>query len=145
MGNSPIQVVLNTNNFIEEVENKGGGPSTDFFADNDVAFIEHRELLTQQLREIKKLQIDNEFAPVSYAKITLRQSALAKSHCPTHAIFKPDITPIVGAGELGELYVELTPESIERVSCKMDKAETTTNKKNIDGKDMAQLHKSVAI
>lgn len=30
MGNSPIQVVLNTNNFIEEVENKGGGPSTDF-------------------------------------------------------------------------------------------------------------------
>ena len=68
MGNSPIQVVLNTNNFIEEVENKGGGPSTDFFADNDVAFIEHRELLTQQLREIKKLQIDNEFAPVSYAK-----------------------------------------------------------------------------
>ena len=55
MGNSPIQVVLNTNNFIEEVENKGGGPSTDFFADNDVAFIEHRELLTQQLREIKKL------------------------------------------------------------------------------------------
>lgn len=136
MGNSPIQVVLNTNNFIEEVENKGGGPSTDFFADNDVAFIEHRELLTQQLREIKKLQIDNEFAPVSYAKITLRQSALAKSHCPTHAIFKPDITPIVGAGELGELYVELTPESIERVSCKMDKAETTTNKKNIDGKDI---------
>lgn len=136
MGNSPIQVVLNTNNFIEEVENKGGGPSTDFFADNDVAFIEHRELLTQQLREIKKLQIDNEFASVSYAKITLRQSALAKSHCPTHAIFKPDITPIVGAGELGELYVELTPESIERVSCKMDKAETTTNKKNIDGKDI---------
>ena len=127
---------MQINNFIEEVENKGGGPSTDFFADNDVAFIEHRELLTQQLREIKKLQIDNEFAPVSYAKITLRQSALAKSHCPTHAIFKPDITPIVGAGELGELYVELTPESIERVSCKMDKAETTTNKKNIDGKDI---------
>ena len=39
MANSPIQVVLNTNNFIEDVENQGGGPSTDFFADNDVAFM----------------------------------------------------------------------------------------------------------
>lgn len=136
MANSPIQVVLNTNNFIEEVENPGGGPSTDFFADNDVAFIEHRELLSQQLHEIKSMQISNEFAPVSYAKVTLRQSALAKSHCPTRAIFNPDIAPVVGAGELGELYVELTPESIERVSNKMDKAETTTRKKNINGKDI---------
>lgn len=130
MANSPIQVVLNTNNFIEDVENQGGGPSTDFFADNDVAFIEHKELLSQQLHEIKNMQISNEFAPVSYAKVTLRQSALAKSHCPTRAIFNPDIAPVVGAGELGELYVELTPESIEHVSNKIDKAETTTRKKN---------------
>ena len=136
MANSPIQVVLNTNNFIEDVENQGGGPSTDFFADNDVAFIEHKELLSQQLHEIKNMQISNEFAPVSYAKVTLRQSALAKSHCPTRAIFNPDIAPVVGAGELGELYVELTPESIEHVSNKIDKAETTTRKKNINGKDV---------
>lgn len=136
MANSPIQVVLNTNNFIEDVENQGGGPSTDFFADNDVAFIEHKELLSQQLHEIKSMQISNEFAPVSYAKVTLRQSALAKSHCPTRAIFNPDIAPVVGAGELGELYVELTPESIEHVSNKIDKAETTTRKKNINGKDV---------
>lgn len=58
MANSPIQVVLNTNNFIEDVEHPGGGPSTDFFADNDAAFVEHREILSQQLREIKSMQIN---------------------------------------------------------------------------------------
>lgn len=135
MANSPIQVVLNTNNFIEDVEHPGGGPSTDFFADNDAAFVEHREILSQQLREIKSMQINNEFAPVSYAKITLRQSALAKSHCPTRAIFNPDIAPVIGAGELGELYVELTPERIDRVSNKMNRAETETRIKNINGKE----------
>lgn len=136
MANSPIQVVLNTNNFIEDVENKGGGPSTDFFAGNDVAFIAHREALSQQLNEIKSMQIENEFARVSYAKVTLRQSALAKSHAPTRAIFNSDTAPVIGAGELGELYVELTPESIERLSHKMDKAETETRIKNIQGKEI---------
>lgn len=135
MANSPIQVVLNTNNFIENLENSNAGPSTDFFANNDDAFIKHRKLLSQQLHEIKNMQICNEFAPVSYATVTLRQSALAKSHCPTRAIFKSNIAPVVGAGELGELYVELTPDSIDRVSIKMDKAETTTRIKNIKGKE----------
>ncbi len=135
MTNNPIQVVLNTNNFIEDVDHQSGGPSTDFFADNDAAFIEHREVLSKQLLEIKSLQISNEFAPVSYAKVILRQSALAKSHCPTRAIFKSDIAPVIGAGELGELYVELTPENIDRVSDRLNKAEIVTRKKNINGKD----------
>lgn len=137
MANSPIQVVLNTNNFIEDVENTGGGPSTDFFEDKDSEFVEHRDSLSQQLHEIKDLQVSNEFAPVSYAKITLRQSALAKSHRPSKAMFNPEITPIVGAGELGELYVELTPESIERVSSNMGRAETKTRKKLVDGKEVS--------
>ncbi len=129
MANSPIQVVLNTNNFIEDVENPGGGPSTDFFENKDTEFIEHRDSLSQQLHEIKDMQISNEFAPVSYAKVTLRQSALAKSHRPSRAMFKPDIAPIIGAGELGELYIELNPESIDRVSSGMARVEAETRKK----------------
>ncbi|MDR0604039.1 MAG: S8 family serine peptidase [Bacteroidales bacterium] len=137
MANSPIQVVLNTNNFIEDVENPGGGSFTDFYEDKDTEFIEHRDSLSQQLQEIKDMQVSNEFAPVSYAKITLRQSALAKSHRPSKAMFNPVITPIVGAGELGELYVELTPESIDRVSSSMGRVETKTRKKLVDGKELS--------
>lgn len=135
MAYSPIQVVLNTNNFIEDIENPRGGSYTDFFEDRDSEFIEHRDSLFQQLHEIKDMQINNEFAPISYAKITLRQSALAKSHRPSKAIFNPELTPIVGAGELGELYVELNPESIDRVSSCMGRAETKTRKKLVDGKE----------
>jgi hypothetical protein len=137
MANSPIQVVLNTNNFIEDVENPGGGPSTDFFENKDAEFIEHRDSLSQQLHEIKDMQISNEFAPVSYAKITLKQSALAKSHRPSRAMFNSEIAPIIGAGELGELYVELNPESIDRVSLRMEKAEAETRKKTYQGKEVA--------
>ncbi|MFA7134309.1 MAG: S8 family serine peptidase [Bacteroidales bacterium] len=137
MANSPIQVVLNTSNFIEDIENPRGGSFTDFFEDKDSEFIEHRDSLSQQLCEIKDIQISNEFAPISYAKITLRQSALAKSHRPSKAMFSPEIAPIVGAGELGELFVELSPESIERVSSSMGKAETTTRKKIVDGKEVS--------
>ena len=137
MANSPIQVVLNTSNFIEEVENPGGGPSTDFFENRDAEFIEHRHSLSQQLHEIKDMQINNEFAPVSYAKVTLRQSALAKSHRPSKAVFKPEIAPIIGAGELGELYIELNPESIDRVSSSMANAEAKTRMKTYQGKEIA--------
>lgn len=134
MANSPIQVVLNTHNFIEDLENNGGGPFKDFFEDKDSEFIFHRDSLSKQLNEIKDLQKKNEFAAISYAKITLRQSALAKSHRPSKGIFNPKIAPIVGAGELGELYVELNPESIDLVSVNMSKAETITRKKIVNGK-----------
>ncbi|MDD4437730.1 MAG: S8 family serine peptidase [Tissierellia bacterium] len=137
MANSPIQVVLNTNNFIEDVEHQGGGPSRDFFEDKDSEFIEHRDSLSQQLNEIKDMQTVNEFAPVSYAKITLRQSALAKSHRPSKAMFKPELTPIVGAGELGELYVELNPKSIDHIASGMGKAEIKTRRKLVGGKKIS--------
>lgn len=134
---SPIQVVLNTNNFIENVEAKKPGPSTDFFEGNDKDFVMHKETISQQLQEVRSMQLTNKFAPVSYAKVTLRQSALAKSHRPSNAIFKKDVAPIVGAGDLGELFVELTPESIDKVTTKIDRAETTTRWKEVNGKTTA--------
>jgi len=40
MANSPVQIVLNSDAFIEALENNGGGGSKDFFAGNDTEFIE---------------------------------------------------------------------------------------------------------
>jgi hypothetical protein len=137
MTNSPIQVVLNTNDFIADADNPGGGPNTDFFENKDANFVEHQTLLSQQLHEIKEMQLNNEFAPVSYAKITLRQSALAKSHRPSRNMFTPETAPIIGAGELGELFVELTPESIDTVASRMNRAETVTRMKEYQGKKIA--------
>lgn len=135
MANSPIQVVLNTNDFIEALDNKGGGPSKDFFAENDIEFVKHRDNLQNQLSEIKSMQLVSSFAKVSYAKVTLKQAALAKSHRPTSQIFTRDIAPVVGGGDLGELFIELTPENIDKINDKVGQAESETRYKEIKGKN----------
>ncbi|MDR3678889.1 MAG: S8 family peptidase [Flavipsychrobacter sp.] len=134
MANSPVQIVLNTNDFIEALENKGGGSSKDFFAGNDSDFVAHRTNLQKQLDEIRSMQLVNSFAKISYAKVTLKQAALAKSHRPTSQVFKRDIAPVIGAGDLGELFVEFTPESINEVNKKVGQAETETRYKDRNGK-----------
>jgi hypothetical protein len=134
MANSPIQVVLNTSDFIQALENNGGSSSKDFFAGNDLEFVEHRDNLQNQLSEIKSMQLVSSFTKVSFAKITLKQGALAKSHRPTSQIFKREIAPIVGAGDLGELFVELTPENIDEINYKVGQVETETRYKEKNGK-----------
>lgn len=126
MPNSPIQVVLNTNDFIVSREKSRGGFHKDFYAEKDKEFISHKNKILTQLDTIRKNQLENRYSEISFAKLTLNPLALAKSHRPTHAIFKRDITPIVGAGDLGELFVELQPSSIEKVSMKIQKAEEKT-------------------
>lgn len=132
MANSPVQIVLNSSDFIEALENIGGGPAKDFFAGSDAAFIEHRQNLQNQLNEIKNMQMVSSFAKVSYAKVNLKQAALAKSHRPTAKLFKKDVAPVIGAGDLGELFVELNPEVIDSINFHVGQAEPETRyKENI--------------
>ncbi|OIN56389.1 S8 family peptidase [Arsenicibacter rosenii] len=134
MANSPVQIVLNANDFIEALDNRGGGSSKDFFAGSDLEFVQHRDNLQKQLDEIKSMQLVSRFAKISYAKVTLKQAALAKSHRPTSQLFKRDVAPVIGAGELGELFIELTPESIDQVNKKVGQAEPETRYKEKNGK-----------
>ncbi len=129
MANSPVQIVLNSSDFIEALENNGGGPAKDFFAGSDAEFREHRENLQHQLNEIKNMQMVSSFAKISYAKVNLKQAALAKSHRPTTKLFKKDIAPVIGAGDLGELFVELNPDVIDRINYNVGQAETATRYK----------------
>src|SRR5690606_5100739 len=102
MRNSPIQIVLNTDNFIVSRDKTGGGGNKDFYADHDAEFITHKSDIFEQLNTIKENQFESEFSEISFAKLVLKPSALAKSHRPTQTIFRKDVTPIVGAGDLGE-------------------------------------------
>lgn len=126
MPNSPIQVVLNSNDFISVWDREGGGEQKDFFADRDDEFIAHKVNLTNQLSRLNRIQIENEFSTISFAKVVLRQSALAKSHRPTTSLFNKKVAPVVGAGDLGELFVELRFDSIKRLTDKISEAETST-------------------
>jgi Subtilase family len=135
MASSPVQIVLNSNDFISIWDRDGGGEHKDFYAGNDSDFAIHKLKLTSQLSSIKQIQNSNRFSDVTYAKVVLKQSALAKSHRPTGSIFNT-IAPVVGAGDLGVILVEFDGLSIDRVSNKIMQAEPETKwkEKQVGGK-----------
>jgi Subtilase family len=132
---SPIQVVLNPENFNGDRRKGGGGESTDFYADRDDEFHAHKNKIKNQLEAVQKSLEESPFSQVAFAKVILEQSALAKSHRPTKSLFKSDVAPVVGAGDLGELYALVTPLGISKMLKKIDQAEeVTTRRETEDGK-----------
>ncbi|MEA5259478.1 S8 family peptidase [Arcicella aquatica] len=137
MQKSPIQVVVNSHDFVDFWERQGGGSKKDFYENRDDEFINHKNKLIKQLSLLNEKKTDFDFSDVQFVKLRLKQSALAKSHRPTK-IFSNDIAPIVGGGDLGELYIELTPNSIGKITEKIRSAENETRWKiNKDGKTEA--------
>jgi hypothetical protein len=123
---SPVQVILNAENFAENRDKpRAGGPKTDFFGTDDDGFVVHRTHLVEQLRSITR-ELEQQapiFGPVGFVKVIVRRKAWAKSHRPTHALFKEQWTPLVGGLDLGQLLVEATPAALVRVGQEIAKAE----------------------
>lgn len=126
MSKSPIQIVLNSSDFIHLWERPPGGSEKDFYEGKDAEFIQHKSKISNQLSAIKSRQLGNEFSEISFAKVIMKQSALAKSHRPTGSIFRHNVAPVIGAGDLGEIFVELTPGSIDQITSKVMQAEEET-------------------
>lgn len=108
---SPIQIVLNAENYEEARDKGGGGSRTDFFADKDGAFREHKAELIKQLQAVATALRAQPESEIGYAKVILRREAWAKSHRPVKKLFKLERTPIVGGDDLGVMLVEITPEA----------------------------------
>lgn len=120
---SPVQVVLNADNFIQNHDRLPGGSNKDFFAENNTLFKTHKKNLLSQLDSIESYQVKNKFSKFVFAKVVLRPSALAKSHRPTTKMFNPLIAPVVGGGELGEIFVGLNSAAILQLKNTVEKAE----------------------
>jgi len=134
MSNSPIQVVLNSDNFLTARDAGGGGPSKEFYEDDPIGFNAQKASVKKSLTDLGEKIAKNEFADMGYAKLVLKRSAWAKSHRPTRSLFRNDITPIVGAGTIGELYIEVTKDSLSRVARQVEEAEETLEYRDIQGK-----------
>ena len=129
MPSSPLQVVLNTDNFVRARETSAGGQNKDFFGDQDSLFATHRDRIRSQLTDARSsLLEDPDFGGVAYAKVTLQRSAYAKSHRPTEALFTPVRTPVVGSESVGQIIVEVTPEALDAVTEAVDRAEPETRR-----------------
>ena len=129
MAHNPVQVVLNTDQYMKQPEGGGGGSAKDFFEGRDDEFLKHRNKLLRQFQAVRDtLKPLN--APVGFIMVKLQAAALAKSHRPMDAIFKASQFPLVGTGGLGELYFEITPDALPAAEAVVKRAEETVTKRN---------------
>lgn len=126
MANGPVQIVLNTDDFRVLRDPGKGGASHDFFAGRDVAFNEHKQELQQQLTRAKEVIAAAPVGSLGYVKVTLRQSAWAKSHRPVQNLFKAERADLVGATGLGQMLFEVTPRALEQIVGDVNRAEPET-------------------
>lgn len=124
---SPIQIVLNPENYEEAREAGGGGGHKDFFAHRDAEFIIHRIALMNQLDAISGVLSAQSQGDVGFVKVILRREAWAKSHRPVTRLFRDNYTPVVGGGDLGVMIVEASPSTLRQVAAEIARAETYTN------------------
>lgn len=123
---SPIQIVLNPDNYEEAREAGGGGGRKDFFAHRDVEFGAHRAALVSQIGTISEALSAQSQGDVGYVKVVLRREAWAKSHRPVTSLFRPDRIPVVGGADLGVMLVEARPGTLGEVAAEMARAEPYT-------------------
>ncbi len=133
MPNSPIQVVLNSGNFLTNRDIRPGGGLNKEFFENDAEFVNHKASVIKNLSDLSQNLAKNEFSDIGYAKLILKRSGLAKSHRPSRALLKD--TPIVGAGDIGELYIEVTQDSVSKIIEKANESEDAVKYKDIKNKD----------
>src|SRR3546814_15496170 len=107
---SPIQIVLNPENYEEAREGGGGGRARDFFAHRDREFKTHKAAVVDQLEAVATTLRAQAQGNIGYVKVILRREAWAKSHRPLAAPFRRDRTPLVGGGDLGVMIVEARSE-----------------------------------
>ena len=123
---SPIQIVLNPENYEEAREAGGGGGRKDFFAHRDAEFVAHRNALVGQLDTISGVLSAQSQGDIGFVKVVLRREAWAKSHRPVASLFRDNRTPVVGGGDLGVMIVEARPGALRQVAAEIARAETHT-------------------
>lgn len=123
---SPVQIILNPENYEEAREAGGGGGRKDFFAHRDAEFLAHRTALMGQIDSIANAVAAQSQGDIGYVKVILRREAWAKSHRPVTSLFRADRTPLVGGGDLGVMLIEARPASLRQVAVEIYRAETHT-------------------
>ena len=134
MANGPIQVVLNSDQYLDDVKPKKGGSRKDFYEGKDSLFVKHKNELLNQLTRMSSLSSVK--GKISYAKVKLIKEALAKSHRPIMQIFTEDNEcQVVGGRRFGEMIVELGPSAVDKIIRKIEYGaeETVIPRKNRKG------------
>lgn len=124
--NNPVQIILNSKDYIDRSPDLDRGKSKDFYGNQDSEFIVHKAKIRERAERIGQALASPASAKITYVKAKLRTDAWAKSHRPTGALFKPQAFPSAGAEGLGEPIYEVSAESISRLIESINSAEEET-------------------
>ena len=119
----PIQIILNDRDFQTDRDRGGGGPSTDFYWNNDAGFKRHKSILRAQINSISDSISRQDAGSVGIVKVELRRRALAKGHRPIQKLFTPTLCPTIGGQDLGTILVKARPAALRTIASLVNDAE----------------------
>ena len=119
----PVQIILDPSHFIGQRTSRGGGGCKDFFENKDSDFLEHKKNLSINLCDLAEVIERSPFGKTGYIKVTLRKKAWAKSHRPLKELFIKELSSYIGNGDLGVMYIRVTPEALVKIARKVLTAE----------------------
>lgn len=116
----PIQVFLNTREFINPRESRRGGGNHDFFAGDNSGFSRHKSQMRQKIQGVaSELRSANHSA--AFLIVQMREEALAKSYRPLNALFSSTHSfGLVGGGRIGEMFMQCTPRALDELDKRID-------------------------
>lgn len=120
---SPIQIVLNPENYEKIRDRPPGGSRTDFFFGQDASFERHVSDLAGQLEAVADALESQPETDIGYIKVKLRREAWAKTHRPFGMLFKVELIPLVGGLDLGEMIFEARPVLLRQIAAKVGQVE----------------------
>ena len=116
----PIQVFLDTGQFISLRESRPRGGNRDFFAGDNPGFSRHKSAMRQRLRDASDaLRRDDQAA--GFVIVQMREAALAKSYRPLSVLFsQANSFRLVGGGSIGEIFFQCTPSALDRLNHRIE-------------------------
>lgn len=116
----PIQVFLDTEQFLTVPENHRAGSNRDFFNGNNRGFFHHKSAMRKKIREVSDTLRRRDQA-AGFVIVQMRNNALAKSYVPLRALFsRKESFGLVGGGRVGEMFIQCTPTALERLDRRIE-------------------------
>ncbi|ODL96780.1 MULTISPECIES: S8 family peptidase [Acinetobacter] len=132
--NNPVQIILNSNNFVNNVTPLPGGSNKDFYSGRDEEFVKHKTLLDSSISQILETQKFSD-EEIIYTNVTLQDNGWAKTHRPTAKIFtENNSVSIMGGNNLGEIIVGLTLDNLQKIRKLVNEAPDINEIVEKDGK-----------
>ena len=108
----PIQVFLNTEQFLLVPERGGGSGNRDFFEGNDRGFSRHKSAMRQKIQETSAT-LRRKRQGVAFIIVQMSSEALAKSYRLLRALLSSaNLFHLVGGRRVGELSLQCSQCSL---------------------------------